>query len=224
MAPAAFRVRRGNTRLRALLSLVLIGATSGLAVHVAISNGSKSYPQLRHPCLLRRGSGQSRTRWPTASQLEHLISVRSASVRSCLQFFAIWPISIAPLAMLGSKWVRRTGDTITIAAFDDISVAGDSCICQPLKVVLGAIRPSVVENISRGVRAAIECHSVFLIQVALKINQSVHISNFLVLCLRLNVSGFITKATINVLVVDLPLQSCRGESCLLAFSFQSRHR
>ena len=58
-------------------------------------------PQLRQANLLRsRCLVQSRARWPTSEQLTHLISTRSIMTRSCLQLFAMWPISVALVSPL----------------------------------------------------------------------------------------------------------------------------
>lgn len=55
--------------------------------------GTLSYPQLRHANGSRRGSGQSRARWPTALQFTHFTSTRSTGARSSLQLRAMCPIS-----------------------------------------------------------------------------------------------------------------------------------
>lgn len=52
-----------------------------------------TYPQLRQLCLFLRCCLQSRTRCPSPSQFEHLISTRSLSARSSLQLREICPIS-----------------------------------------------------------------------------------------------------------------------------------
>lgn len=61
-----------------------------------------TYPQLRQTYLSRRGSGQSRARCPTLSQLTHLTSTRSMTARSSLQPLTVWPISTD---YFGQNWM-----------------------------------------------------------------------------------------------------------------------
>ena len=194
MAPAAFSVRGGNTRLRAVLGLVFIGTAGGQYSFCDII-WEQVLPAVTTSMLAATWL------WAVTHTVADGLAV-GAFYLSTLSLSAFLFTVLCNMAdfyrsvsnCLAQKWAMRVGHTITVAALDDITITRHSCICQPLNVVLGAIRPSVIENISRGVRAAVECHRVFHIQIALEVNQSVHISNFLVLYLRSAVSGFLAKS------------------------------
>lgn len=141
----------------------------------------KSYPQLRHPYLLRRFSLQSRTRWPISPQLPHLISTLSHSARSCLQWRAVWPISGIQSASPTPLRKSRVEYTSAVSALENLPIIRESRIGQALEIVIRIRGPSIPKGLSRRLRTVEEADNVLAVQAALEVNQADDIEGFLLL-------------------------------------------